>query len=432
MPARVLRMTCFWKLAFNSVMASMLIGSIPSVATADENWLTFRGNQRTAVANETGLMTSWPEAGPPLLWQTNGLGRGYSSLSIDDGRIYTMGDSLKESDSAEYLLCIDQSNGEQIWKAKTGKPWTNGKESWQSSRSTPTIDGDQIYVLTAHGDLICFSSNGDEVWKQNLKQTFAGKKADNWGYSESVLIDGDRLICTPGGPENTMVAIDKNTGNQLWSTARAEDRGAGHASIVISKVGDTKVYVQTTGSGAMGVRASDGKLLWTYDIDETTAVIPTPIVRDDLVFFSAGYRRGGALLRQVESDGSITVDEIYPLNIKLGNKHGGIVLVGDYLYGDSEDQGIPFCAEFMTGDVKWKSRGSGKKSASVVAADGHVYFRYSDGVIALVKPSPEKMEEVSSFKVPGSGSRPSWSHPVIVSGKLYLREGNQLFCYSLR
>ena len=160
-------------------------------------------------------------------------------------------------------------------------------------------------------------------------------------------------------------------------------------------------------------------------------MIPTPIVRDDLVFFAAGYGRGGALLRQVADGNNVKVETVYPLNPKLTNKHGGIVLVGDYLYGDSDDRGTPFCAELMTGEVKWKSRGSGKKSASIVAADGHLYIRYSDGMMTLVKADPDSLQEVGSFKVPGSGDRPSWAHPVIAGGRLYLREGDRILCYSI-
>ena len=201
---------------------------------------------------------------------------------------------------------------------------------------------------------------------------------------------------------------------------------------MISEVGGTKVYVQTTGSGAMGVRASDGELLWTYDIDKTTAVIPTPIVREDLVFFSAGYGRGGALLKQVATDDAVNVEEIYPLNKKLTNKHGGIVLVGDHLYGDTNDKGTPFCAEFMTGKVVWKSRGSGKSSAAVTAADGKLFFLYANATMTMVNANPESFEETGSFKVPGDTDRPSWAHPVILDGKLYLRQGTNIHCYSLK
>ena len=402
-------------------------------AKPDKNWPGFRGPQRNAVAPDTDLLTRWPTEGPKLVWETKGAGRGYSSMAVVGGRIYTLGDTPSTAaDENEYLLAFDQASGKPLWKAKTGEAWTSGKPDWRSSRSTPTVDDDRVFVLTPHGDLVCCDTSGKELWRKNLTKDFGGKKADGWGYSESVLVDGDRLICTPGGEEHTMVALDKKSGELIWSASRPGDTGAGHASSVISSINGTKIYVQTTGSGAMGVRASDGKLLWTYDIERTTAVAPTPIIRGDLVFFTAGYGRGGALLKQVAGeDGEVKVEEVYPVKHELANKHGGVVLVGDYLYGDSDDRGIPFCAELMTGDVKWKSRGAGKGSASVAAADGHLYIRYADGTMTLVKASPEGFEEISSFKMPGSGDRPSWSHPVIADGKLYLRESDAILCYDI-
>lgn len=396
------------------------------------NWPTFRGAERTGVSPDTGLLTEWPSQGPKLVWEAEGCGRGYASIAVDGNRLYTLGDGLSsESNKDEYMSCFDRESGKRIWRTKTGPAWNQGPDNWQSSRSTPTVDGDRVYVITPFGKLICLHTDGKELWKIDLKKEFQGKKADSWGYSESVLIDGDHLICTPGGTKNTMVALDKKTGKLKWSTVREGDRGAGHASVVISNIGGTKVYVQTTGSGALGVRASDGKLLWSYEIDRTTAVIPTPIVRDELVFFSAGYKRGGALLKQVASGGKIELEEIYGLKPSLANKHGGIILMGDYLFGDSDDKGLPFCADLMTGEIKWKSRGSGKKSASVVGADGHVYVRYSNGVMTLVKADPSSFQEVADFKIPGSGDRPSWAHPVIVGGRLYLREDDKILCYSI-
>ncbi len=415
-------------------MLSMFALLPATYSAAEDSWPTFRGAERTGVSTDTGLLSVWPAGGPKLLWVAEGAGRGYSSLAIADSKFYTLGDGLSTaSDKDEYLACFDLSTGKQLWKSKTGSPWTDGEANWQSSRSTPTVDGDLVYVLTPHGDLICFQTSGTEVWRKSLKNDFAGKKADSWGYSESVLIDGDKLLVTPGGDKNTMVALHKQSGETLWTTSRGKDRGAGHASIVISEIGNTRVYVQTTGSGAMGVRAIDGKLLWTYEIKKTTAVIPTPIVKADLVFFTAGYGTGGTLVQQVPTgDGGVEAKEIYPTNPELGNKHGGMVLVGNYLFGDSEDRGIPFCADLMTGEVKWKSRGAGKNSASVTAADGCLYVRFSDGTVALAKASPDEYKEISSFKTPGSGVRPSWAHPVIFDGKLFLREGDTVLCYNLK
>ncbi|SFJ09093.1 PQQ-like beta-propeller repeat protein [Planctomicrobium piriforme] len=414
-------------------LAGSLLSALPLYA--NHNWPTFRGADRSAVSDDTDLLESWPEGGPQLAWKSTGAGRGYAELAIADGKIYTLGDAPSTaSDGDEYLSCFSQKDGQPIWHTKTGVPWTEGKPDWQSSRGTPTVDGDRVYVITPFGDLLCCSTaDGAVQWKKSLKDDFGGKKADGWGYSESPLVDGDALICTPGGEQTTMVALNKKTGETLWTVVRPEDRGAGHSSIVISQIKGAKVYVQMTGTGAMGVQASDGKLLWSYPIEKTTCIIPTPIVRDDLVYFAVGYKRGAALLRQVPgADGAVEIKEVYPLNIKLANKHGGVVLVGDYVYGDSDDAGIPYCADLMTGEVKWTKRGPGKGSTSVVAADGHLYFLAADGNIALVKADAADYVEVGKFQLPDSGERPSWAHPVIVDGKLYLRQQDHVFCYDLR
>lgn len=413
-----------------------LLPDKPSTTAGPLNsWPCFRGPERSGVSREKGLLQEWPQGGPPLVWETAGAGRGYASLAIAEGRIVTLGDgpSTAEGDADEYLVAFEQATGKPLWKLRTGKPWTSGSPNWQSSRSTPSIDGDRVYVLTAFGDLICAEvATGKELWKKNLKDDFGGKKADGWGYSECVLIDGKQLVCTPGGESATMIALDKLTGEPIWKSVRDGDRGAGHASIVISEIGGVRVYVNTTGSGALGVRANDGKLQWSYEIDKTTAVAPTPIIRDDLVFFTAGYKRGGALLKQAPAGGGeVKVEEIYPINKDLANKHGGVVLVGDYLYGDSDDAGIPFCAELMTGQIKWKGRISGRSSAAFATADGCLYIHSADGTMCLVKANPEALQEVGTFHVPSGGDRPGWMHPVIFDGKLWVREQDRIFCYDV-
>lgn len=398
------------------------------------NWPTFRGSDRLAFSPDTGLLKEWPANGPKLLWEAAGAGRGYSSLAIADGRIYTLGDGLSTaSDKEEYLTCYEEATGKQLWMTKTGKPWSDGNPSWQSSRSTPSVDGERVYVVTPYGVLVCCeSTTGKELWRKDLVSEFGGKKGDGWKYSESVLIDGDKVICTPGGETKTMAALNKVTGETIWTVDRPGNRGAGHASAAVATVGGTRVYVQVTSSGPMGVRADDGKLLWTYDIGRVTAVIPTPIIRDDLVFFTAGYGHGGALLRQVPNEGEIKIEEVYPINRELAVKHGGAVLVGDLLFGDADDKGQPWCAELMTGKRKWETARTGRGSASVAAADGCIYFRFADGTMELVEATSAERKVLGSFKIPGSGERPSWSHPVVTGGKLYLREGDKILCYDLR
>ncbi len=425
------------RVLISSLCLSLAVGSSAArgeIVTLSGAWPQFRGPTRHAVSTDTGLLTAWPEDGPPLVWQAQGAGRGYASLAIVGDRLYTMGDDLSIADDGdEYVVCFRVADGQFVWKARLGPPWTSGRESWQSSRSTPTVDGDLLYALTPHGELVCLeSATGNERWRKHLLHDLGGRRGDGWGYSESVLIDGDRLICTPGGEAATMVALDKRTGEEIWRASRPGDRGAGHASIVISEVGGTRVYVNTTASGALGVRASDGQLLWSYPIDRTTSVIPNPIIRDDLVFFTAGYRRGGALLRQIPGDGgSVSMQVVYPLRTELTNKHGGVVLVGNHLYGDTDDRGNPFCAELMTGEVVWQARGSGRGSASMAVADGHLYIRWACGQIALVPATPDGYREQSTFRTPGSGDRPSWAHPVIAGGRLYLREGDLILCYDV-
>jgi len=214
-----------------------------------EDWPTFRGPGRTAVAPDTGLLSRWPEQGPKLAWESTGAGRGYASLAIAGDRIYTLGDGPSTADDKdEYLSCFDKASGQQLWRHKTGPAWNEGQASWQGSRSTPTVDGGTVYVLTPHGQLVaCASADGREKFRVDLKAQFGGTKGDSWGYSESVTVDDDRLVCTPGGEKATMVALDKKSGRPLWSCPMKGDRGAGHASIATATVGGRKTYVQTTG-----------------------------------------------------------------------------------------------------------------------------------------------------------------------------------------
>jgi outer membrane protein assembly factor BamB len=414
--------------------AAFLLSLVLELPVLGADWPTFRGADHSAVSKETGLLTKWSNDGPPLVWKTRGAGRGYGSLAIAGDHIYTLGDgSSTASDKDEYIVCFDRQTGKKLWSKKTGKPWTSGQPSWRSSRNTPTVDGNMVYVVTPYGQLYCLNAaDGHQLWQKSLKEDLNGRKGDSWGYSESVLIDGDRLICTPGGPSATMVALDKRTGSLIWKVVRPGDRGAGHSCIVPAEIGGTKVYVQSTASGPLGVRANNGKLLWSHPVDPTPAIIPTPIIRGDLAFFSIGYKRGGTLFKQVPTaNGGVDIQEIYPLDPRIGNKHGGVVLVGDYVYGDTEDSGVPFCAALKTGHLEWKKRGSGRGSAAMAAADGHLYLHYADGTMVLALADPKGYREVGSFKVPGSGDRPSWSHPAIIDGKLYLREQDQILCYDV-
>jgi outer membrane protein assembly factor BamB len=407
-----------------------------SPATLAEEWPTFRGAGRTAISSETGLLQQWPEDGPKLVWSASGAGRGYASPAIADGKVYTLGDAPSTAtDENEYLSCFDLSTGKQIWKTMTGEPWNRHRaESWNGSRATPTVDGDRVYVITPFGVLLCAATkDGSVIWKKDLKEGLSGKKKDSWGYSEAPLIDGEKLICTPGGEVNTVVALNKNNGELIWSCAREGDVGAGHSCVVVSMVNGRKVYVQNTGGGPMGIDPETGELLWDYEMSPPTAFIPTPIVKGNYVYSVAGYGLGAALLEQVPEGSGVSVKEIYGPKPELANKHGGVVEVDGKVYGGLEDRNVVVCADMMTGEVIWKERGSGSRSAAVAAADGKLYVRYQDGMMTLVDLTPAGFSEISAFKTPnsGEGDKPSWAHPVISGGKLYLRENDSILCYDI-
>lgn len=404
------------------------------------NWPQWRGPNRDGVSTDTGLLTEWPKEGPKLLWEAKGAGRGYASLAITGGRIYTMGDKLSDDDQSTFATCFEEKGGKLIWKTKLSDAYNGGQPDWQGSRSTPTVDGDRVYYMTPQGDLVCLkTADGSIVWRKNAKADFEGNKGDSWAYSESPLVDGDKVVFTPGKPKNTIVALNKSTGDKIWSAGMEGDSGAGHASIVVAEVGGVRLYVQTTASGAYGIRANDGKVLWKYPFKtRITAVIPTPIVKGDLVFIVAGYGTGGgALLRLVGSgDGSVRMEEVYGLKADLKNKHGGVVLLGNKLYGSKDDSPIIWCADLMTGELQtgWGVRTSGTGSAAITAADGHLYIRFARGSMALAKAGAEKYQESGSFKIPhfADSKMQSWSHPVVTDGKLYLREGDWIMCYDVK
>ncbi len=398
------------------------------------DWPTFRGSERSGVSPEDNLLQAWPEGGPKLLWQATGAGRGYASAAIADGRVYTLGDGESIADDKdEYLTCFNDADGKRLWSTKTGSAWNEGQPTWQGSRATPTVDGDRVFVLTPAGMLYCCAtSDGEVLWKHNLKEDFGGKKADGWGYSESPLVDGDQVVCTPGGEEATMVALNKIDGSVKWKAIHPGDKGAGHSSIVPSEVANTKIYVQNTGGGPIGVDANTGELLWAYEMKPPTAFIPSPVVKDDLVFSTAGYGLGGALVRQVsKGKGKFEVEEIYPAKPDLANKQGGVVRVGDYIYGGSDGSNRVLCIEMKSGDVQWEARGAGRNSIAAAAADDRLYLHFADSTMVLAEVNPEEYVEVSEFKTPNTDDRPAWALPSIANGRLYLREDDSIFCYDI-
>jgi len=410
------------------VTLACLNGAMWTSLVQASDWPQFRGPHRDDVSSEKNLLKQWPEGGPPLVWKGDGLGEGYSSMAIVGDRIYSMGD---KGDSS-YLTCSDRATGKFLWESKVGKQGGN----YKGTRCTPTVDGDRVYALGQFGDFVCCdAATGVERWRKNFQKDFGGRNG-GWNYTESPLVDGDKLVCTPGGNDATMVALNKLTGEVIWKGVVPGGDTAGYASMVISEATGVRQYVQLMANGLVGFAAADGKLLWRYGeagdrFGHNTANIPTPIVHGDYIFATAGYGRGGALLKLVGTAEGIKVEEVYFSNL-VKNRHGGVVLVGDYIYGDLDDSGNPWCAEWKTGKVRWKKdkRGEGHGSAAMTYADGRLYLLYQNGFVALLDASPDAYHEISIFKLP-EPKRECWSHPVVLDGKLYVRSQDNLWCYDI-
>ncbi len=404
-------------------------------STRGEDWPQWRGPWRDGVSDETGLMQAWPAGGPQVVWQGAGLGSGYSSVVVGRGRLFTMG--RREADVV--VTALDAVTGRPVWTRKIG-------ETSRHPSSTPTLDGDYLYALDPDGDLVCLkAATGDVVWQTSFVDNFAGQMMSGRGYGESPLIDGERLICTPGGADAALAALDKLTGNVIWKTQlpelgpRGRD-GAGFSSIVVTEAAGLRQYVQLVGRGVIGVDARDGRFLWGYnEIANETANIPTPVVYDEFVFAANGYSAGSVLLKLVASDRTnetgqqVKAEVVYSLSgSQFQNHHGGVVRLGGFLYaGHGNNNGLPTCLELETGRVVWKRRGPGVGSAAVVYADGQLYFRYQNGTMALIEASERGYNLKGTFEIPGAGGD-SWSHPVVANGRLYLREQDKLWAYDLR
>ena len=392
------------------------------------DWPQWRGPQRNGISTETGLLKEWPKDGPKLRWQRKDLGSGYSTPSVVGERLYVQSNQGMDNESVQALNVAD---GKQIWSVRIGKVGPNEGPQYPAARATPTVDGAVLYALGSDGDLVCLeASNGKIRWQKNLRSDFGGKPG-KWAYAESPLIDGDAVVVTPGGSTATLVALNKMTAEVIWKSAVPGGDPAAYSSIVIGESGGVKQYVQFIEKGVVGVDAKTGKFLWRYDktAEGSPANIPTPIVDKDYVYTSTGRGGGGSIKLKKQGD-TFQLEQVY-FSPKLPTQIGGAVKLGDYLYGTT-GQGL-LCAEFLTGNVKWQERAVG--AGSLCLADGNLYVHGENGDVALVEASPDSYREKGRFTPPESpdrGRSKAWAYPIVVNGRLYIRDLDSLWCYDIK
>lgn len=404
---------------------SVLIAILFSSFSNADQWAQWRGPSRDGRSPETGLLKQWPEGGPALIWKATGLGSGFSSISISETQIFTTGDK----DEACYAHALNMADGKLLWSTRIGKAGAPGWGNFTGPRSTPTVDSERVYVLGQYGELLCLNrANGSKIWEKHLVKDFGGKLPE-WGYSESVLIDGENVLCTPGGSNGAIIALNKLTGEVVWRTSGFEDP-AHYSSLVSAVIAGVKQYVQLTVDSVVGV-STDGTVLWRAEREGKTAVIPTPVIHGDKVYVTSGYGIGCNLFEiHNSSNGSFEAREVYA-NKSMANQHGGAILVGDHVYGYCDGSGW-VCQDLSTGELKWTEKKKIGKG-SLTYADGRLYLRSeSGGTVAMIEATPEGYIETGRFVQPGFGKPKTWPHPVVAGKKLYLRDQDLLLCYDIK
>ena len=408
----------------------LLILNMSAVAFSAEgaDWPCFHGPRRDNISVETGLMQAWPQAGPELLWTVEGIGHGYSSVSIAAGRIYTAG----MIDRQTYLTAMDLT-GRKLWQRLNGQSWEASEEqpwavSYSGSRGTPTVDGDTVYHLSELGRLTSFDvQTGREQWHVDIMKTFKAERPE-YGYSESVLVHGDVLFCCPGGDEGYMVALDKRTGRTLWANTETKD-AVGNCSAVFTSIDGVEQVITMSAKRVLSFDPDNGRLLWEYAFsNKRENNVADVIISDGLVYASSGYGGGSILLRpQRKGDGEYSVDSVWRSEL-LDNHHGGVLLFGGRLYGAGHEARGWFCLDFKTGRQLWQAPGKG----SLTYADDRLYCLDEKGTMTLVKATAYEWLEAGSFRLPRGGKGLYWAHPVICGGRLYVRHSDQLLAYSVR
>ena len=415
-----------------AMILCLCLATCVSIAMADEPyWPRFTGPDGTNVSKDQGLLNSWPEGGPELVWKTNGIGDGFATVTLADGRIFTAGNI----DDKMMVTAMDL-DGKILWQKPNGAAY---KRSYAGARGTPTIDGDRVYHESPTGQVTCFNAaDGKEIWTKNILKDF-GAKNITWALAESVLVDGDHLIVTPGGPQTAVVALDKKTGDVVWKSGPSVNEGgkadlANYATATLAKFGKTRIILTMSQKALIGVNADTGKLLFRFPHETKYFINATkPVYHDGQICISSGYGTIGTVMLKLKGQGDkISVEKI-GVSEDLDNQHGGLVLYDGYIYGSSHkfNDGAWICLNWKNGKTMYTEKGIGQGSLTV--ADGKLYlFAEKRRKVALVKATPKGYEEISQFTLPNLGEGTTWAYPVVVGGRLYLRHGDYLFAYDVR
>jgi outer membrane protein assembly factor BamB len=394
------------------------------------NWPQWRGPDRTNVSTETGLLKEWPEGGPPLAWKASGLGEGVPSVAIAGGKIFVLG----YREGKEFLTALAENDGSSLWSTEIGEAVKEMPRMRWLLQRTPTVDGERVYAFRANGELVCLGSDGKVRWRKDYVKEFEARRPV-FGYADYPLVDGDKLICTPGGEKATVVALNKSTGEIIWTCLVPRGDSAAYAAAVVAEVGGVRQYVNFLSKGVVAVSA-EGKFLWRYDgITNRTVNVYTPIVRGDRVFCASGYDTAFSLIQLVPEGDSIKAREMYTVRKLLQPWLSSAILVDDRVYLCCRGGIGPIAVDFKTGKILWEAGASIRleEQASLVYADGHLYFRTASGKVVLARITTDGLVKKSEFVPPRSPSdEPTWTFPVIAGGRLYLRDQDMLLCYDLR
>jgi len=380
----------------------------------DSQW---RGPNRDGVYPDEKLLKNWPAAGPELLWAADGLGEGYSSAAVTANRVYITGMISGKG----WLFAFDMA-GKLLWKSSYGPEWDSGHPG---ARTTPTVVGNRIYLMSAQGQCVCFDENGKQIWSVDLIRDFNARNL-NWGMTESVLVDGNRVFCTPGGPKVMMVALDRHSGKTIWKI-NGNGETSGYCSPCLVRHGKTRLLLTMTGGAVVGVDADRGEYLWSYPhVTSYVVNANTPLYHNGYIYTVSGYGTGGQKFK-LSPDGK-KMDLVWTQK-ELDSQYGAVILLDGYIYGSGHRNKGWHCLDWKTGAVQFTAREIGNKG-NIIFSDGMFYCYSESGEVALVKPDPKKFDVVSSFKI-DKGSGPHWAHPAIKKGRLYIRHGEALMGYNI-